>query len=510
MRLVIAARKSDLARIQAYTVGSELKKYHPHLQLEFHFRESLGDKNAHDPLWKMPERGVFTEDFHQGLLQGAFDLVVHSWKDLPVQERQGSLLAATLPREDARDLLLVKKTSLVARSQWKILSSSPRREYNLKRCLPDLLPQARDAEIVFHPIRGNIPTRLKKLMDSDCDGLVVAKAAMDRMLAVPTLQFKKDFDDDFSQVQNQICEVLEQCQWMVLPLQLNPSAAAQGALAIEIRQGREDLQKLLAPLHCSTTYECVQEERERLKSWGGGCHQKIGVSVFKRDYGKVILVQGLTETGSELNIFEFQSTEPPNNSSKKDYFPHEPSQQLWFERQTKPVTSLWKTCNAHYVSKSEALPESIKLPPTSLVWTSGVATWKSLAQRGIWVHGTSESLGEEEPKKLGVLERAPRRWCKWTHASGEKSLDGVVEESYELIPLKSVPVLNPHTEHFYWMSGSSFEQAIQTYPWLLDKTHWCGPGHSLQRIQKILDSRKSQGAVRVALNFNQWQKMMTS
>jgi len=90
VRLRIAARKSDLARLQALMVGDALAAAQPGCELEYLFRESLGDKNLSDPLWQSPERGVFTEDFVEDLREGRVDLVVHSWKDLPTEDRPGS------------------------------------------------------------------------------------------------------------------------------------------------------------------------------------------------------------------------------------------------------------------------------------------------------------------------------------------------------------------------------------------------------------------------------------
>ncbi|MGZ3731793.1 MAG: hydroxymethylbilane synthase, partial [Bdellovibrionota bacterium] len=88
MKVRIAARRSDLARLQAYQVGAALRKHHRGLEIEFLFKESLGDKNQSDALWKMPARGVFTEDFVADLREGRTDLVVHSWKDLPTEKRE--------------------------------------------------------------------------------------------------------------------------------------------------------------------------------------------------------------------------------------------------------------------------------------------------------------------------------------------------------------------------------------------------------------------------------------
>src|SRR5690606_35828018 len=104
MRWVIGARKSDLARLQAYTVGALLKKARPEIQIDYLFKASLGDKNLSDPLWKAPEKGVFTEDFLADLQSGHCDLVVHSYKDLPTAPRNFTEIVAAPVREDARDI----------------------------------------------------------------------------------------------------------------------------------------------------------------------------------------------------------------------------------------------------------------------------------------------------------------------------------------------------------------------------------------------------------------------
>ena len=84
MRLVIGARRSDLARLQAQQVAIALKKNNPKIEIEFRFKASLGDLDQDSPLVTMGNKGVFTQDFHADLVNGICDLVVHSWKDLPI------------------------------------------------------------------------------------------------------------------------------------------------------------------------------------------------------------------------------------------------------------------------------------------------------------------------------------------------------------------------------------------------------------------------------------------
>ena len=287
MRVTIASRRSDLARIQAYQVGEALQSAHPQIEINYSFHESLGDRNQNDPLWQMPEKGVFTKDFREGLLKGEFDLVVHSWKDLAIEEDPETEIAATLPRADARDLLLAREDrwpEVERTGVMSIFTSSPRRNYNLESFLGEALP-AKLSELKFVNVRGNVPTRVRKLLRSETDGLIVAKAAIDRLLSAK--------QSEFAVTRQELRSALSQCRWMVLPLRENPSAPAQGALAIEIRRRRGDLRELLAPLNCADTFAAVTREREILRGYGGGCHQKIGASVLRRSLRRGYFSAGL-------------------------------------------------------------------------------------------------------------------------------------------------------------------------------------------------------------------------
>jgi len=495
MRLVIASRKSDLARLQAYAVGEAITNKFPEVQVEYHFRESLGDKNLEDPLWKMPEKGVFTEDFTKGLEGGEFDAVVHSWKDLPTEERVNSEIIATLPRADMRDLLLVKKSAVSDTKTFQVLTSSPRRVYNLSQHLRALLPFEVE-DILFEPVRGNIQTRVQKLHDGKMHALVVAKAAIDRLFASK--------NPEFAETQAALKKCFSRFYWMVLPLSLNPTAAAQGALAIEIKKGREDLRKIFQALNCPTTFEAVTEERDMLKGWGGGCHQKIGVSVLPRPYGKIIFAKGEQSNGKKIEIEDLQ-----NSGVNLDGQGVDSERYQWFERQVLPVDENHVSVNAHWVSKSDAFPVAVKPDPqTNLVWVSGIKTWHSLARRGVWVNGSSESLGEREDMRLDALDILPRQWGKWTHEDGEDFANGQTLRTYRLVPKSSPPKLDESAQHFFWSSGSSFREALKHYPWLINKTHWSGPGHTHDIILNEIRTRGGNGGAHIALGNEQWQKTL--
>ena len=384
--LTLAARKSDLARIQAYIVGKAIEIFHPKIQMNYKFSSSLGDDNPDLDLTSLPDQGVFTRDLHQQLIRGEVDLVVHSWKDLPTKSSGETEVAATMAREDMRDLLIIPKEQLSvvkSRGALEILSSSPRRQYNLQPLIPKLWPHDLD-KIVFKPIRGNVPTRFHKLFQGTGQALIVAKAAVDRILATEW--------EEFLEVKVRLQRLIEYSQWMVLPLCKNPCAPAQGALAVEISKSARGLKELLMELNCEETQKSVSKEREILSNYGGGCHQKIGVSLLKRNYGEILSLRGLTERDKTLNQWGLL------NKKTFEGKIWDPKKSLWFERE--PLN--WKNPlfdRPLWVAKSEALPQGSICH--HLIWTSGIKTWEKLASRGYWVNGSAESLGEKEKTRLG-------------------------------------------------------------------------------------------------------------
>jgi len=383
MRLTIASRRSELARIQALQVGEALRAAHPQLEINYSFRESLGDKNQNDPLWQMPEKGVFTQDFREGLLRGEFDLVVHSWKDLTIENDPETEIAATLPRADARDLLLVRNdrwAEVERTGVISILTSSPRRAYNLDSFLREVLP-AKLSKLNFVNVRGNVPTRVRKLFQSDVDGLIVAKAALDRLLEANQAEF--------AATRAELREALSRCRFIVLPLRANPSAPAQGALAIEISRRREDLRHLLAPINCPETLAVVAREREVLASYGGGCHQKIGVSVLRRPFGEVTFLRGVSDDDRVLDGCSLQTAKPrPPKIPRAQLWPLNPSEVDWFQRERISATvpdgqaALW-------IAKADALPNDYVGARSNNLgqWRRDVEASGSSRHLGQWLRG---------------------------------------------------------------------------------------------------------------------------
>ena len=541
-KVVIASRKSDLARIQAQSVGAALQKAHPGLEVELLYRESLGDKNQHDPLWKMPEKGVFTQDFREDLLAGRIDVVVHSWKDLPTDMGHGTCVIGALPRADQRDLLLIKKTTLArgTRSRLKILSSSPRRAYNLSAELLPLLPSSLGVESLdFADIRGNVPTRIRKTIeDESADGLVLAKAGIDRLLRAP--------GDEFASMRRELREMLEDFRWSVMPLSLNPTAAAQGALALEIREDRPDMERLLKPILCERTTAQTRIERIILKKYGGGCHQKIGVSLIDHAFGPVISLRGKTDAGEVLNVhgvledylrdaalaidesllsaverregsalrwasasnFDARQTRAACEGSvfprTKDTAPK------IFDRKDLAVNTERLRLKPLMVARTNALPANFAPGTDQVIWTAGVPSWHALAARGCWVSGTCDSLGEEhEPGHANIEALAPEQFgqfTKLTHETGATSRSGANLATYALVAREGAEAdFDASASWYFWMSGSAFLWAIARFPQIKNALHSCGPGNTLKAILEHVAPIN----LRVYPNYETWSSQIS-
>ena len=500
--LVIAARHSDLARLQAYRVGDALRAKHAGLEITYAFRASLGDKNLNDPLWKMPEKGVFTEDFLKDLEEGTADLVVHSWKDLPTAARTTTAIAATLPRADARDLLLFRKDRIDAvrsTGRVRILTSSPRRAYNLEPFLKAHLP-FKVASLDFLSVRGNIPTRLEKLLAQDVDAVIVAKAALDRLLSAR--------EDEFKEVQIRIGEILSRTKFMALPLSANPTAAAQGAIAIEINSARADLRELLAAIDCRDTFEAVEKERAILSGHGGGCHQKIGVSVLRRPFGETTFLKGLTDAGVTLDEARLDSAANRGlviADGKERLFPRKGEEAAAFFTREPLAREAWAWAEAErflWVARESAWPEGFKPREDAIVWVAGTRTWRHLAERGIWVNGTVDGLGEAEPPRLeDLLGERGLDWVKLTHADSDIEDAGMRHcATYKLWPAAKSPELRDRT-HFFWKSGSAFNRALELRPEIREAHHASGPGLTHKHLEAVLGRKTA-----VFLSVESWRR----
>jgi hydroxymethylbilane synthase len=497
MRVTIGSRNSALAKIQAIHTGNGIKAHHPDIEIVYNFRASVGDLDQSTPLWKTDSRGIFSSEFVDDLTGGKSDIIVHSYKDLPVETNDETHIVCVPPRADARDLVLIRKDryeNVMNGADLSVLSSSPRRQFNLARLLPALLPGVENT-LSFNPVRGNVPTRMRKLLDGTSDALVVAKAAIDRLLTPP------DFED--MNCASEIKELLDTCYWMVLPLMANPTAPAQGALAVECLRSRNDLKELLQPLHCQTTADNAAREREVLSGHGGGCHQKIGVSALQRTFGRIEVTSGMSESGTLLDACHFTAEDSTRIA------PPESITNLWVPGAEEPVFSRTpltstKPAGPMFVSSAYAIPREWEITPEQIVWTPGIATWKRLATRGIWVHGCSEGFGSQESPGIDLLHTPGSCWTTVTHDEAPSRPDCDTIHTYHLTPI-DFTLPKQVISHVFWRSGTCFRHVTNRYPELKSAWHACGPGSTYSAIKSELNN---PGKLEMFLDSDSWFKEM--
>jgi len=244
--LTVGGRGSALARWQVRWACQALEARHPGIDLQESVIETHGDVSSGplDPL----DRGVFVRTIQQALLDGAINVAVHSLKDLPSRTPDGLLLAAFPGRHPAEDLLIAGGSpDLTALPEGsRIGTGSPRRRFQLLHRRPDLQVE---------PLRGNVDTRLRSVTEGRLDGIVLARAGVERLgLALPGSH--------------------------VLDPETMVPAAGQGALALEIRADDATTLERVSKLDCRETRMAVRCERACLESLDGGCMAPLAVHAW--------------------------------------------------------------------------------------------------------------------------------------------------------------------------------------------------------------------------------------
>lgn len=239
MQIKIGTRKSKLALWQANNLRDHI--HNLGLKAELVLIDSLGDKDKTSQLGSFDETGIFTKALDIALLEGKIDLGIHSLKDYPTEPIDGVSIVSTGERENPKDVLVnnVIEKSVTA-SQFKVGTGSIRRKAQWKHKYPNT---------VFEDLRGNVPTRLEKLWDSDWDGIVMAYAGLQR-LGLITEQ----------------CTVLD---WMI-------PAPAQGVMGLSYRTKDAFFQMLSKQLLHQEVEICSSVERRFLNLLEGGCSAPIG------------------------------------------------------------------------------------------------------------------------------------------------------------------------------------------------------------------------------------------
>jgi hydroxymethylbilane synthase len=248
----IGTRASELALRQAAIVQEKLLAMG--FESELVAIKTLGDRKLDQPLPSIGGKGLFTKELETALLKKRVDICVHSLKDLPTELPAGLIIAAMLEREDPRDVLVVGDVLGVARLEdipagSRVGTSSLRRRSLLLSMRPDL-------EVA--ELRGNVPTRLRKVDGGQVHAAVLAAAGLHRLDA-----------------HQHISQYLEPPDWL--------PAAGQGIIAVQTRADDSRLADLVARMHDGKSGLAARAERAFLEAMDGGCQVPIGALALRRE-----------------------------------------------------------------------------------------------------------------------------------------------------------------------------------------------------------------------------------
>jgi len=284
MQLTFATRPSALARWQTARVIQLLQAAHPGLECSEYVITTTGDRVLDRPLPEIGGKGLFTSELEDALRSSKVHAAVHSLKDLPVEDTPGIVVAAIPEREVAHDVLVSADGSTISNlpEGARVGTCSLRRTAQLLARRPDL---------TILPLRGNVDTRVKKVLNGEYDAIVLAQAGLTRL-----------------GLQAHISEVF--------PLEVMLPAPGQGALAVQCRADDAETIELLAAIHDPLTEAAVGAERAFLSSLGGGCSLPVAAFAEKNN-GQIILTGAVISADGKQAIRLSAVDKDPNELGER-------------------------------------------------------------------------------------------------------------------------------------------------------------------------------------------------
>jgi hydroxymethylbilane synthase len=477
-KLRIIGRNSRLSLLQIEKVRQSVLQFYPEMQVEVITRESLGDQLKDVPLQTVEGTDFFTGDFFAALQKGEADIAVHSMKDMSAEHYFGGNEFAVVDRDDVRDVAIFSadiEEKLEAGSALQIGTCSPRRETMALEFLQKALPQTGSFNIQTKVIRGNIEERLRKLHNGEYDGIILATAGLNRLLAGK---------EDRSSIQ----VLLKDKKLMVLPLFECVPAPCQGAIVAEAIPGNKKAVEILKRINLPLLKETCGREKKIALQYGQGSIQEFGVMSFERGKEMVYYSAGKDQQGESFEAWEGL---PASDISKfSQLFSATEHMGKFYDyalNEIQPIKAPVVFVSNFKAIHGEQWKEILK---AKKVWTSGTKTWFELSKKGIWVEGNADGLGLESllspwlmpllqyhKKDIHILTNGEAR-SNW-QSKGWKS-----SASYSLIP-KKCPIIEKQiaaADFLFWTSYGQFSLYKTAIP--AKAVHACLQGETASLLKK--------------------------
>lgn len=284
-KFIVGTRTSKLALFQTNKVILELKKNFKNFHFEIKEIKTKGDILLNQTLDRNLDKGFFVNEIQKLLIEQKIDIAVHSLKDLPVENDDGLKISAILKRGNPQDVFLSKsKKKLDSFSKEQVIgTTSLRRKAQLLKINPNL---------TIKDVRGNVDTRIKKMLNGEFDGLVMAAAGIERL-----------------NLNNHITEYFNHDIFL--------NAPGQGAIAVEHSVNNHKAEEIVKKINDSNSMLCVNHERNFMKAMGGGCNYPIGAYSYLE--GENLNLEGIVlSLDGKQHIREHVSTKNFNNDLSKE------------------------------------------------------------------------------------------------------------------------------------------------------------------------------------------------
>jgi hydroxymethylbilane synthase len=480
----IICRKSNLSKAQGQLARQILAQHFPDVSIDFLYKETSGDLDQTTPLYQMVDKNVFSSDIDAALLHGLADFAVHSLKDVG-EERllsEGDFATAVFERECPHDIVIFKPDILEKLKENRPLSigtSSLRREELVPSFLQKALPFNSDfnselntelnknkPQITIKPIRGNVETRLRKLIHADdYDGIVLAAAGLNRLLNSAFYLEAKT--------------LLEGTLKMWLPLVECPPALGQGALLIECLKTNERAVEMLNTIDNQELKAQLLAEREATLDFGKGCHQRFGAIFIENNYsnnkntegGNCVISAGKTADGHSANRFVFDIDKRligkkivSATDFMREFFDYKFYEKELIHKILK--NNMTDFNSPFFIAHHRAVTaETLEILRGGKNWASGTKTWFELAKKGIWVEGCADGFGIDFLKDVWASPLANISEKELILLTNEDSaLDWQREgrkaiATYKLLPNPSAGLIAAlqSAEVVFWTSFKQFE-----------------------------------------------------